>query len=899
MGKLRVLWTRVRGQAAQKREDAIFDEEIGEHIAQLEERYRARGMNPREAAHAARLQFGNVTSLKERQRSQRGLLSLAGLWQDVRFGTRMLAKRPALNAAVVLALALGIGMNSAVFTFVNALLLRPPQGVSGTNKLVEVWLHNPKRGGIMGYLPFSYPDYTSYRDHAKSLEGLMAFDSDGEEAIWNREGAGEVLHGQLVSGNLFSLLGVNAAVGRTLSVDDDRIDNPRQALVLSYPFWKQKLNGDAAVIGKTLMLNGAAFSVVGVAPAGFTGLMVGTDPDFWAPLTAFGHLRHDDPNRLTARDSYWLVVAGKMRREADHASVQAEMHLLARQTDLAHGDKPELLDPMVGSKADFLDAVVYPLTMIPGPYRGYVGAFTGGLVAVFTLVLVIACANAASLLLARATGRAREMATRSALGAGRARLVRQMLVESLMLAGMAGAAGVAIAWATSRLLMSLKPANIPITLAIPMDWRVLLFTVVVSLVTGIVFGLAPALRASAVDAARVLKEESQAGGPKKARIRNVLVVAQMAMCVVLLAGAALCVRSLMNANAINAGFDTHHIALATLDPGSLGYTPEKVNDFYARLLQRVERLPGVTAASYAHFLPLGTSRSETSAGKRLGKDPGAIMVDQYLVEPGFFHTMGIPLLRGRDLTQKEADGDKPVAVLVNETLARRFWPGEDPLGKRLALGGEKTMSEVVGVVKDGKYHTLGEPPLAVIFRGTLPAARTLVVSTAGDSRALLDEIQRQVPLVDPLMAATSVQSIEQYMALPLFPARTIGWLLGVSGLLAVVMTAIGLFGVIACMVSQRTHEIGIRMALGARRIDVLKMVMSQGLRLTAIGLGIGLVAAFGAARLLSPLLYGIGANDPATMTAVAVGLAAIALTACYLPARKAMRVDPSVALRYE
>ncbi len=887
MGKLRMLWARVKGQAAQVREDEAFDEEIREHIVLLEQRYRSQEMSARDAARAARRQFGSVTVLKERQRAQRGILSPAEWARDVRFGMRMLAKRPISSAAVVLALALGIGMNTAVFTVVNALLLRPPQGVSGTNTLIEVWLHNPKGGGVQGYQTFDYPDYAYYRDHTKSLEGLMAFDGEVTKATWNREGSGEILHGQLVSGNLFRLLDVSAAVGRPLSVDDDRIENPRPVLVLSYPFWKHKLGGDAGVLGKTLMLDGAAFTVVGVAPEEFTGLALATKPDFWAPLSLQERFTHD-VGPTTDRGWHWLIVAGKMRHAGDRKSVQAEMHVMAQQTYLAHG-----------SKDDFFDAMVYPLTLVPGPFRGYVGAFTAGLLAVFALVLLIACTNAASLLLARATGRAREMATRAALGARRARLVRQMLVESLMLAGIAGAAGIGIAWATSRLLMQLKPANIPITLEIPVDWRVVLFTAAVSVATGVAFGLAPALRASAVEAARVLKEESQTGGLKKSRLRSTLVVAQMATCVVLLAGAALCVRSLMNANAIDAGFDTHHIALATLDPGSLGYTPEKINDFYARLLSRVERLPGVTSASYAQFLPLGTSHSETSLGKHLGKEPNAMTVDEYRIEPGFFRTMGIPLLRGRDLTEKEADSDEPDAVVINETLARRLWPGEDPVGKRFALGGEKTMSEVVGVVKDGKYHTLGEGPLAVVFLGGLPPARTLVVRAAGQSRTLLHVIRREVPIVDPQIAATDVQTIEEYMALPLFPARTVGWLLGVSGILAVVMTAIGLFGVIAYMVSQRTHEIGVRMALGARRSDVLKMVMGKGLQLTAIGLGIGLMAAFAASRLLTPVLYGIGANDPATMTAVAVGLAAIALSACYLPARKAMRVEPSVALRYE
>jgi predicted permease len=888
MRKLKILWARVKGQAAQGREDETFDAEVREHMALLEERYRAQGMGAQEAARAAQLQFGNVTLLKERQRAQRGILSPAEWLRDVRFAWRMLAKRPVSSAAVVVALALGIGLNSAVFTFVNALLLRPPQGVSGTNKLVEVWLHNPKAGGMEGCLPFSYPDYAYYRDHTRSLEGLMALGGDGEDAIWIHSGTGEILHAQFVSGNLFSLLGVNAVVGRLLSVDDDRIDNPRQVVVLSYPFWQQKLGGNAGVIGETLTLDGRAFTVVGVAPASFSGLMVGTDPDFWAPLTGMVRFRPDDEDRFTDRDSSWLIVAGRMRQDGGRKSVQAEMHVLAKQVYLEQG-----------SKGDFLDALAYPVTMVPGPYRVYVGAFTGGLLLVFALVLLIACTNAASLLLARATGRAREMATRAALGAGRARLLRQMLVESLLLAGIAGAAGTGIAWVTSRMLMELKPANIPVTLAIPMDWRVVLFTAAISVATGVGFGLAPALRASAVQAAQVLKDESPAGSLKKSRLRRLLVVAQMAMCVVLLAGAALCVRSLINANAIDAGFDTHHIALAALDPGALGYTPAKISVFYAQLLQRVEHLPGVSSASYAQFLPLGTSQSVTSAGRQPGKDTNARMVDEFRVEPGYFRTMGIPLLRGRDLTQKEADADIPDAVVINETLAQRMWPGEDPIGKHLALGGEKAMSQVVGVVKNGKYRTLGEAPAPAVFRGQLPPARTLVVRTAGDSRMLLNEIRREVPVVDPLMAATDVQTIEQYMALPLFPARTVGWLLGVSGILAVVMTAIGLFGVIAYMVSQRTHEIGVRMALGARRSDVLKMVMGQGLRLTAIGLAIGLGAAFGASRLLSPLLYGIGANDPGTMTGVAIGLAAIGIAACYVPARKAMSVNPSEALRYE
>ena len=882
------LWTaKAKGLLTRKRQDNEFDSEIQSHLHLLTERYFGQGMSRDEAATAARLQFGNVTLLKEKQHAQRSFLSPAEWWGDIRFGLRMMMKKPGSNAAVMLALALGIGMNTAVFTFVNALLLRPPAGVSAPGSLLEIWLHNRTSTGVQSYLPFTYVEYTYFRDHSHSLEGVLAFDGDGSQAIWNRSGAGEVVQGQLVSGNFFSLLGVNAMLGRTISSGDDQLGNPHPVIVLSHSFWQRKLGADPGIVGRTLVLNGAAFNVIGVAPAGFSGVLVATEPDFWVPLTLQEQFTHDK-ERMTNLHSNWLIVAGRMKTSVDSVKVQAEMHVLAHQLEL---DDPD------SNKNQ--DAMIYPATLVPGPYRGYVRAFTGLLLGVFALVLLIACANAASLLLARATGRTREMAIRSALGAGRGRLIRQMLVESLLLSSIAGMAGVMLAWWMARLLLELKPASLPITLEVPLDWRVVLFTLVVSLATGVIFGLVSALRSAAVNAAPVLKEETQSAGLRKSRLRSLLLIGEIATCVVLLAGATLCVRSLIHANSINPGFDTQHIALATLDPGSLGYSPQKVTDFYRQLMEHVLALPGVTAASYANYLPLGTSEEVTSVGKHPGKDPDQSLVDVFRVEPEYFSTMGITMLRGRDFTQKESDSLDPGAVIVNEVLARKLWPGQDPIGKRIALGEGKTTSEVIGVVRSGKYRTLGEGAIAVMYRGTLPPARTLVIRASGDARPLLEEVRRQVQVVDPMMAATGSQTIEEYMALPLFPARTTGLLLGVSGILAVVLTAIGLFGVIAYIVSQRTHEIGVRMALGARQTDVLKLVMRQGLYVTLIGLCIGIAAACAAGRLLAPLLYGIGANDPATLAGVALGVTAVAMSACYVPARRAMRVDPAVALRYE
>jgi len=836
---------------------------------------------------AARRQFGNVTLLKERRRAQMRFLSPGEIWGDIRFGMRMILKKPGSNAAVVLALALGIGMNTAVFSFVNALLLRPPAGVKASGHLLEIWLHSRTSTGVQSYFPFTYPDFSYYRDHSRSFEGVLGFDGDGTRAIWNRSGEGQVIQGQLVSGNFFSLLGVNAALGRVISNADDQLGKPQAVVVLSHSFWQRRWGSEPAIGGRTLVLNGAAFTVIGVAPAGFAGILIATEPDFWAPLTAQEQFTHEK-NRLDSRHSNWLIVAGRMRTGVNAVQAQAEMHVFADRLAQEHPDSNKELD-----------AIAYPAKLVPGPYRVYVRAFTGLFMAVFGLVLLIACTNAASLLLARAANRAREMAIRSALGAGRGRMIRQMLVESLLLSSIAGGAGVLLAWWIARLLVELIPPSLPIVLEVPMDWRVLLFTILVSLLTGLVFGMVPALRSARVDAAPVLKEETRSAGLRKSRLRSGLVIGEIATCVVLLVCATLCVRSLMHANSIDPGFDIGNIALATLDPGTLGYSPEKVGAFYRQLIERVRALPNVTAASYTNHMPLGTSREQTTVGKHPGKESDQIAVDVFRVSPGYFSTLGISLLRGRELTQKECDDEAGSAVVVNEVLARKVWPGQDPVGQRIAFGGEKATSEVVGVVKAGKCRSLGEEPIPVVFRGSLPPARTLVIRTSSGTRPVLEAVRREVQVVDPLMVATDVQTIEEYMAFPLFPARTTGLLLGASGILAVGLSAIGLFGVIAYVVSQRTHEIGVRMALGARRTDVMRLVMRQGLYVTMVGLGIGLAAACAAARLLSPLLYGIGANDPATLAGVAAGLTAVAMLACYLPARRAMQVDPAVALRYE
>lgn len=902
MRRLRFFTAKASALFTQRRASREFEDELQAHLELLTERFIGQGMPREEAAFAARRQFGNAASLEQRQREARTFLSLPALWRDICFGARMLRKNPFSTASVVLALALGIGMNTCVFTFVNALLLRPPSSVKDPNGLRELWLHQRNTSGIQGYLPLNYPDYIYYRDHARSFSGMLAFDGDPEPVIWNRAGEGQVVQGQLVSGNFFSVLGVDTILGRAFSVEDDQGSNPRQVIVLSHAFW-QRLGADPNVVGRTFFLNGTSFSVVGVAPAGFTGLMAGIEPDFWAPVTMAERITHDT-GMLTNRQDSWLLVAGRLAPGAiggsrhawlshlglvNSTGAQAEVSVLARQLEQAHPD----------TNKD-QNAELFPATLLPGPYRGFVSGFTGLLMAVFGLVLLIACTNAACLLLVRATGRAREMAIRSAMGAGRRQLIRQMMLESLLLSSIAGCAGLALAWWFARLLLTLKPASLPFSLTLPLDWRVLLFTVVVSLLTGAIFGIMPALRSAKVDVIPVLKEETPSGSYRKSRLRSILMIGEIAACVVLLIGATLCVRSLLNANSIDPGFDTHHIAVSMLDPGNLGYSQEKIDAFYRQLLDHIRTLPGVVSASYVGHLPLGPEREQTAVveGKHADTEPNRHPTDVFRVAPGYLETMGVTLLRGRDFTQRESEQPERVAI-VNQAMATRLWPGLDPLGRRITRSGEKPSLEIIGVVKTGKYRTLGEQPVPAIYETGLPPRRILVVRTSSDDRSLLDSLRREVQIVDPKMAATDLETIEDYMSLPLFPARTTGLLLGASGILGLVLTFIGLFGVISYIVSQRTHEIGVRVAMGATHGDVLKLVAKQGLRITAIGLAIGLGAAVAATRLLSTLLYGISIYDPATLIGVLAGLAAVALLACYIPARRALRINPVDALRYE
>jgi predicted permease len=861
-------------------------EEMRLHVEERTEQLMREGMSRNDAEHAARRAFGNRTVLEERSREVWQWPTLESIWADVRYALRQLRKSPSFSLTVILSLTLGLGANTTIFTFVNALLLRPPS-VADAGHLVEVMQHNQKASGIESYPPFSYPGYVNLRDHNQTLSGFAAFDGDPRTVSWSHDGEGQMVYGSLVSSNFFSVLGVEPSMGRFFPVDEDKSGLDAPTAVISYSFWQRQLGGDRSVLGRALVFNGASYTVIGVAPRSFTGILIGSQPDFWTSLRMTPILIRDR-DRMSSDTSDWLLGLGRLKPSVSKNQVQADLTVLTRS---AHSS--DLHEAV-------MDASVFPVQLVPSPFRGYVAAFTALLMAAVGLVLLIACANAANLVLARSMTRRRELAVRSALGASRYRIVRQALTESLMLSMIGGAGGLLLAYWSIPLLLNLKPATIPVSIEAPLDWRVFAFAFAASLLSGIAFGVVPALRSTRRDLLPALKDERQLAGPRRSRLRGTIVVAQITVCLVLLISAGLCVRSLFNARSIDPGFSTHNIAVAQLDPGSLGYTESQDRQFYQQLLERVRALPGVSSASLSDHLPLGTSRivhGVTIDGFTPPPGQDSIQLQVAYVAPDFFDTMGIPVLNGREFSPQDIHPGSN-GVVINQAMATHFWPGRNPVGQHFQDGKESV--EIVGVVKTGKYRSLGEDPTDFMYRPLGAGSQEfLVVRTQAGEEATLGEIRHVIQSLDPNVVPMEMESISQYMALPLFAAHTTGVLLAVFGSVALLLATIGLSGVVSYSVSQRTNEIGVRMALGADRLDVVRLILIQGMRLTAIGILCGLVLSFAATRVLSGLLYGIKPGDPATFAAVSLFLAAVAFVSCYLPARRAASVDPMKSLRAE
>lgn len=806
------------------------------------------------------------------------------LIQDVRYALRMLRKAPAFTIVVALSLGLGIGVNTMIFSFVNAALFRPPD-IEKPEQLVEVWQHAKTRNGFNSYSPLSFPDFDYYRTNNHVFSGMIAFESEFGEVSWNRSDHSETLTGELVSGNYFSLLGVNAVLGRTLSVEDDRVAGASPVVVLRNACWRQRFAADPHIVGRELTLNGHKFTIIGVAQQKFDGMLIGFAPDFWAPISAHREIKPSQPDLVASRDSHWLMAAGRLRPGVSPAQASSEFAILAQQL--------EVQNPNTNKD---LTAVVVPADLTPVPLRGLVSGVSVLLMAVVGLVLLIACANVANLSLAQAVRRQSELAVRSALGAPRWRVIHQMLTESVLLACLGGVMGVLVALWGAPLLLALKPAFLPISMNVTPDWRVLLFTVALSVVTGVMVGIAPALRSTRNRVVTGFNLLAHATTHSKSFLRNFLVVSQVAFGLLLLIVAGLCIRSLRNAHAVDPGFAVEHSLTASFDLTTAGYDQPRGEALEKQLVDRLKALPGVSAVGLADHLPLGTQTDQSA----IKVDGRTVVFDFAAISPGYLQSMGVPLLKGRDFNDGDS-GSAPDVVLVNEAFAKKVWPDEDPVGKQMRVPGTQRQGQVAGVVGTGKYRSLGEDPRPFVFLSLLenyqPTA-VVVVRTSVAPAAMVETVRREMAGVDPALAVQA-QTLKEHLKLALFPAEAAGTLLGSFGLLALALAVVGLYGMLAYSVGQRTREIGIRTALGAQTRDVMRLVMLQGIKLAGMGMAIGLVAALLSTRLLEFLLYGISPTDPLAFAGVTAGFLAIVAVATYIPARRATKVDPMVALRYE
>jgi len=815
---------------------------------------------------------------------------MGSLFQDLRYGLRLFFKSPGFTAVAVLSLALGIGANTAIFSLMDKVILRPLP-VAEPERLVTVFTQRP-RGLNSG---FSYPVYTDYRDHNQVFSGMLAFSptafslNDGKQT--------ERVNGVLVSGNYFSVLGVSPALGRAFLPEEDKTPGTHPVVVLSYGLWQRRFGADPTLIGKTISLNGLGYTVVGVAPAEFTGLMRGSAPALYVPMMMQPQVQPaSERETLTSRTVNWLFMMGRLRPGVSREPANAAMAALANRLAETYPDTTEkqivLLEGRKGYDFFTRDLSV-PLKL---------------LLVVTALVLLIACANVANLLLGRAARRRREMAVRLAVGARRPRLIRQLLTEGVLLSAASGALGLLVAVWLIDLLVAFRPPNLA-AIEAHLDRRVLGFTLLVSLLTSLVFGLAPALQATKTDLVTALKGETLTlgRGTRRLGLRNLLVVTQVALSLAVLISAGLCVRSLQRLQSIDAGFDPAKILVASVDLALNGYTEVSGRQFYGQLVGRAATLPGVESVSLARIAPLlggGMRRSLNVEGYQPA--PGEIINFNYnVVTPKYFQTLGIPLLQGRDFAPQDTP-TAPKVVIINEAVAHRFWPGQNPLGHHLIFGvGQNRpgqLIEIIGVAKDAKYRSLTEDTLLTMY---LPLAQnyyldmTLHVRSASDPNQLVAALRREVRALDPQLPIFGVRTIEEQKNVSLYTSRMAAWLLALFGLLALLLAAMGIYSVMAYAVSHRTREIGIRMALGAQAGNVLRLVLGEGILLVAIGVVLGLGGAMAATRLISSFLYGVSATDPTIFALIPLLLMSVALLACYLPARRALKVDPMVALRYE
>jgi predicted permease len=918
-----------------------LDNELRFHLEMKIEENIASGMTPEEARYAALRAFGNAGLKREETRDMWGWILLEHLGQDVRYGLRAMRRSPGFTAVAVLSLALGIGANTAIFSLIDAVLLKMLPVQNPQQLLLLKWASSGWPDGIMNSLSgnmdedksgrttstsFAYPGYEQIRVHNRVFSSVMALAGNGSDFNVGYRGAPGRAEGELVSGTFFSTLGVEPILGRALTSDDDRI-GASPAAVISYGYWDRRFGRDPGIPGHTVTVNSVPVTIVGVCPPEFYGVQPGRAVEVWMPLhsqtqveprwspgppePAPGSAVKPLATLFEARNEWWVLIMGRLKPGVSEQQARAELEVLLRQSmspDIKPNTKPEVIPTIeVGPGSKGLDEL-----------RGQFSKPLFVLMTVVGLVLLIACANVANLLLARATSRHREIAVRLAIGARRSRLVRQLLTESVLLAAMGGAFGLLWAfWGSHVLVAFMSSGRNPVSLSVNPDPRVLGFTAAVSLLTGILFGLSPALRSTHVDLTPALKESAgKLKGTNQHRsglrlgLGKMLVIAQVALSLLLLVSAGLFVRTLANLQNLDAGFNQRNLLLFGIDPTQDGYKEQRLADFYQEFTRRLQALPGVRSVTLSMHTLVGGGVSINDVHilgyvPKAGEKIDSLEAWVNHVGPGFFETMGIPIILGRGIGEADTTTTPKVAV-VNQQFVRKYLGTASPMARRLGFGDEKSSAdvEIVGVVGDAKFGDLRREVPPTVYTPYLQDVKFLggmsfEVRTAGDPLALAPGVRRVSQGMDPNLALYQVKSQVEQINQTLFQERLFARLTSFFGLLAALLGCVGVYGIMAFATSQRTREIGIRMALGAKRDEILRMVLRETFVLVVIGIAAGTLAALEASRLVATFLYGLKPNDPITIAGAALLMVVAAAVAGYLPARRASRVDPMVALRYE
>jgi predicted permease len=883
MRRLRGWLLRLGGLFRRERRDRELAAEMDSHLQMhIEENLRV-GMSAAEARRQALMKLGGVEQTKEIYRDRRGLPLFETLFQDFRFAARMFIKNPGFTAVAVLTLALGIGANAVVFSVVNALVFRPLP-VERPNELA--FLENKRYGPGQ-----SFPNYKDLRDRNRTFAGLIGYRFAPME-LETTAGANRIW-GYLATGNYFDVLGVKPALGRFFNQSEDLNPGASPFAVLNYSAWQSLFGADPGIVGKTIRINRSPYTVLGVAPPDFHGTEVFYWPQVWVPMMMEPQIEAGRP-WLDNRNTWNTWVIGRLKPNVSRAQAEADLNAVAAELARQYPNENESLAFRLakpGLVGDF----------IGGPAR----ASALGVLALAGLVLLAACANLASMLTARAADRQREIAIRLAIGAGRGRVVRQVLTETLMLSLAGGGAGYLLAAFLSQALSRWRaPMDFPLQYDVNPDWRVFLFAVAASFFAAALFGSAPAWRASKADPNAVLKGSSTTWGRSRLAFRDILVVVQVALCFVLVSASLLSLRGLQQALNLNLGFESRHVSVAAFELGLAGYSEERGSAFQQRALAAVRLLPGVESAAYSNSVPLSMDQSHTGvfpADKPDLRASDRIGVNFYEVSPGFFATLGTRLLAGREFNSHD-DVKSPQVAIVNVAFAKRVLHAESAVGMHFRRGLRGPLAEVVGIVEDGKYESLTESLQPVVFWSILQSynsTTTLEVRSSRPPTEMVREIRGAISRLDPELPLYGTGSLEQMLGFAFFPTRAAAIALSAFGLLAIMLAATGVYGLMSYAVSRRTNEIGVRMALGAHPVHVLRLVLGKTTLLLAFGSVIGLILALAIGRVVASIVYQAQLHDPVVMMTVLATIALVGLFSSWSPVRRAMRVDPMVALRYE